>query len=146
VATQCEATLVHPYPWLINLSAPDQSVPLPLTAAEWQLTYPQSITDTETLGATRKKRSTGNVLGAEGDLVIVANHRDSRTYDLAERLRAAKQLSTTWLLKLPQLPGRLMTAIPGRLLEVSLGEMREYPSSAKTVLRIPIVEVGDDVG
>jgi hypothetical protein len=146
VATQTEATLRFPHPWLVNLADPDTSVPLRITAAEWQLTYPQSITDVVTLDATRKKRSVGNVLGAETEMLIVANHRDPRTFDLAERIRAAKALPTTWLLKMPQLPGALMASIPGRQFEVSLGELREIPSPSKTVLRLPVVEVGDPIG
>lgn len=130
-------------PHLIHPTDNAQNLALPLTPKNVFLDHPQSITTYETLGATRKSQSMGEVLGAEGELVIVADHRDPRTYDLATKLRARKTLNSTWLLKLPGHPGPLMTTIPGKVFEVTLGAMREVISPNKTVITIPFVEVGD---
>lgn len=136
------ATVTFPVPWLVHPTDSAQNLPLPLTARALPLTYPQTITEWETLGGTRKGRAMGEVLGAEGELIITANHSDPRTYRLAEQLRARKVLNTTWLLKFPQKPGALMTSIPGQVLEVSLGVMREVPEPGKTTVILPFVEVG----
>lgn len=139
-------TVRFPIPWLVHPTDSAQNIALPLTPRDLVINHPQTIADYETLGASRKTRSQGPVLGAEGELIIMANHQDPRTYNLAERLRAAKALATTWLLKLPQDPSPLMTGIPGNVLEVSLGAMREVRRPGLTVITIPFVEVGEAVG
>lgn len=132
-------------PWLIHPTDPTQNIPLPLTANELMVTYPQSRTETETLGGARKVISNGEILGAEGELTIVANHRNVKTADLGPRLKAARKLATTWLLKLPMAPGAASNAPKGRLFEVSLGQLREVVSPSKTVISLPFVEVGDEL-
>jgi hypothetical protein len=138
-----EATVQFVVAWLIHPTDSTQNLMLYLTDANMAIDHPQTISDTEPLGATRKTRSTGNVLGGEFDLTIVADHRNPRTFNLAEQLRARKQLGTTWLLKLPGHPGPLMQSIPGRLFEISLGALREVTGATRTVITIPAVEVGD---
>lgn len=142
-AVTAEGTVRFAVPWLIHPTDSGQNTALRVTDRTVQINHPQSATETETLGATRKSISLGEVLGAEFDLTIVADHRNPRTYNLAEILRQLKGHATTWLLKLPQAPGALMTTIPGRVFEMSLGAMREVTSPTRTVVVVPVVEVGD---
>lgn len=134
------AAVRFPVPWLIHPTDPAQNMRLLLTASNWIIRNPRPTSDVIPLDGTRKKRNSGQVLGAETELTVIVALNDPRTADLPARFRAAHASGTTWLLKTPQQPG---STDPGNVWEVSMGDLQEVRGGGRIVFTVPVVEVGE---